>query len=119
MAGQQIGGQAFFKVNGVSYSTNGEFTGNILNTKKEPVTSSDGQVHYTSSVIPSTISGDLFLTEDLNPNFITSVTNAVIEVELVNGKSVLLTDAFYSGDGSTTVVDGTIGVEFSGIGTWI
>jgi hypothetical protein len=118
----QIGGMAHFKIDGRSYSTTGEWDIKIQNTKREAVASADGSIHYIEKVQPDVISGKLLLTADLTPANITAITNSTIQVQTLKGGTqsvAVLKNSFFSGDVSVTPIDGTMSVEFTGIGTWM
>jgi hypothetical protein len=115
-----IAGTASFQIDGVIYTTNGEFDCTILNTKKEAVTTDNPKIlFYKETIQPSVIKGKLFLTDELDPTVVTNIANSVIQVQLKSGKVAILRDAFFSGDGTASAQDGTLDVEFSGIGSWV
>lgn len=115
----RVGGTAFFRVNGASFSTTGEFDIQIKNVKREAVPASDGTIHYTESVVGDTISGDLLMIPGMNPDAITNMVSATILVSLKNGTQAMLDDAFFSGDASATTGEGKIQIEFTGVGQWL
>lgn len=118
----QIGGMATFKIDGRSYSTDGEWEIKIQNTKREAVASSDGSIHYVEKVQPDVISGKLLLTPDLTPSRIVNITDSVIQVSTLKGGTesvAILKDAFFSGDASITPIDGKFAVEFTGKGKYM
>lgn len=114
-----IGGTAFFRANGASFSTDGEFDIQIKNVKREAVPASDGTIHFTESVVADTISGNLIMVPGINPDAITNLVSATVLVSLKNGNQALLNDAFFSGDASATTREGKLQVEFSGAGQWL
>lgn len=115
-----IAGTASFQIDGVIFTTNGEFDCTILNTKKEAVTTDNPKIlFYKETIQPSVIKGKLFLTDELDPTVVTNIVNSVIQVQLKSGKVAILRDAFFSGDGTASAQDGTLDVEFSGIGNWV
>jgi hypothetical protein len=111
-----IGGNASLYINGTIYSSDGEFSANILTFKREAVVTAEGDVCYTEEPVPSTISGNLFLTDNLNPETVKNMVDGTVQIVLRTGKTVMLTQAFYSGDGAVDVKAGTMAVEFTGRG---
>jgi len=85
-----LAGMAHIKVDGRNYSTDGAFDIKIQNVKYEPIVDADGSIHYSELKQPSTVSGSLYLTEDLNPQVITDSVNSVIQIELKSGKVAML-----------------------------
>jgi hypothetical protein len=111
-----IGGNASLYINGEIFSSDGEFTANILDVNREAVVTAEGDVCYTEEPVPSTISGNLFLTEKLRPETVKSMVDGTVQIVLRTGKTVMLSQAFYSGDGAVDVKAGTMAVEFMGKG---
>lgn len=115
----RVGGTAFFRINGASFSTDGEFDIQIKGVKREEVPASDGSIHFTESVVGDKISGSLIMIPGMNPDAITNMVSATILVSLKNGTQAMLDDAFFSGDASSTTREGKMQIEFTGVGQWL
>lgn len=115
----RIAGMATFFINGASYSTDGQFTVKIQDTKRNPIMDSNGTVHYSEEFVPSMISGNILTTPNLNPDVITALTNATVMVQLKNGSTGMLDEAFFTGDANVTTQDGQMAIEFQGKGRWL
>lgn len=116
----RIAGTAHIKIDGVSYSTDIEdgYTIKFQTLKATPITSSDGTIHYSETPVPDTLSGTLLTTADLNPSTLYNLRNTTIQVQLNNGKTAVLRNAFFSGDPSVSTKDGKFTIEFTGVGKW-
>ena len=115
----KVAGTAFFRINGASYSTTGEWNIEIQDEVREPIVTSDGQVHFSASAAESKISGTLITTPSLIPSVVADMEDVVIQVELQNGRVALLQDAFFSGRNSVGSKSGEMSVEFTGRGRWM
>lgn len=116
----RIAGTAHFKLNGANYSTGMEegYTIKIKNRTAKPIGSSDGAIHYAETVEPDVISGSFLTTPDLNPMSVNLMRDVTIQVELANGQTAVLRNAFYTGDGAVDTQKGSFNVEFTGVGIW-
>ena len=112
-------GMAHIRVDGVTFSTKGEFSATIKNKEFAEIMDSDGAIHYSENNIASIIAGDLTTTADLDMDKLVNATNVVVQVEFKNGKTALLRDAIYTGSAEASAADGTFAVEFKGIGSWV
>jgi ribosomal protein L31 len=113
---QRIGGIALFNIDGQSFSTDGEFSVTIQNTKKESVMSTAGEIFYTESTQPSKVSGTLFSTDTLDIDSLVNSTDVTVTITLANGKTSVLSHAVFTGDATLSAKDGKLDIEFSGSG---
>ena len=112
-------GTARISVDGITYSSNGEFDIKIQNEKFETMVDEAGNIHTTSTNVVSSIGGSLYLTAELTPDVITYAKDATIQVELKDGRVALLSHGVYVGDGAVNPKDGTFEVSFEGVGKWL
>jgi hypothetical protein len=117
----RVAGTATFIINGRAYSTGVEegHSIKIQGVKRAPVPSSDGEIHYSEQVVPDTISARLITTDALNPEVVAAMSNVTVQVNLNNGNTAILDDAFFSGDATVATRDGMMEVEFTGRGRWL
>jgi hypothetical protein len=115
----RIGGTATFYINGATQSTTGKWNVMIQNVKRDPVAAADGAIHYTEAVVPDKVSGSLLMVPGFNPDLITNATNVTIVLALLNGKTAMLDQAFFSGESNGSTESGEMEVEFSGQGQWL
>ena len=113
-----IGGNAYFKIDGEQYATNGEFTVNIIERQASAIKATNGEMLYTEEAVPSTISGTVYMTEELDAKTLVEIRDATVTVELNNGKVAVLVNAVQTGDGSIDVQAGTMDIELMGTGKW-
>jgi monomeric isocitrate dehydrogenase len=109
-----IAGMSFIKIDGKSYQSNGEFTIKSANVKREPMPMADGSIHYSETVVPAMISGNLTTVPGVNPVTLQNAKNITVQVQAKNGKVYILKNAFFSGDGEINPKEGTFAVEFQG-----
>jgi len=109
---------AYLKIDGQNYSTDGAFEATIQNIKNTPIVDESGNLHYSEEKQVSTISGNLYTTPDLDIQQIVDATETVVQIEFKNGKTALLNQAMFTGDASISATDGTLSVEWSGVGSW-
>ena len=114
-----IAGSANIFVDGVMHSSTGEFTAAIAKVTREEIVSADGTIYFSENPVASSISGSILLTESVKPDFLMGLTDATIQVNLRSGKTVMLSGAFFSGEGSLNAKDGTFDVEFKGRGKYV
>lgn len=117
----QIGGTAHLKINEASYTVSIEegCTISLQNNKRDAVIGSDGIAHYTEVPMADKISGTLLLVPGLNPMVITEAENATISLVMNNGRTALLSQAFFSGETTVNSKNGTMTFEFTGQGRWL
>ena len=111
-----IGGACTLYIEGTLYSSVGEFTGTVNNVTREEVLDSSGNVYFTESPVVSTVSGDILLTETMKASTIINMVEGTVQVQLRSGKTILLSNAFFSGDASVDAKEGKLSVEFKGVG---
>lgn len=109
-----VAGVAYFKRNGVQYSLKGAMTIRPLNRTREPVVGQDGFHGYKETEVSPSISAEITDNPKLSIVAFQEATNETITVELVNGKSYILSNAFYSGDGELDGSEGSTVVTFNG-----
>lgn len=117
----QIGGTVTFKINGQAFTVPAEegVKITIKDVKREGKMGSDGNMHYTEVLSADTISGTLFLTPGVSPAMITNSENVTVQVNMRNGKSGMLSNAVFTGDGEVDTKEGTMAFEFTGNGRWL
>lgn len=111
----RIGGMFYIKINGKLYQAgDGEFSFNVGGLKREAKLSSAGVAGFIAKPQVPYCEGELLLTGDLNINEILSAENSTITLELYNGKTFALYDAYFAGEGEINT-EGVIKVRFEGL----
>lgn len=94
----------------------GSFTYNLGSAKNEAIVGHD-QVHGYKS-LPQVPYVEGMITDRSNldvKNDILEVSDATITLELANGKTIVLRNAWYAGDGNITTEEAEIEIRFEGI----
>jgi Phage tail tube protein len=116
MAGQRrVGGIITVQINGEIQKAKGNFTYNLGRPKREAVIGADA-VHGFKEV-PQTafIEGEITDREDLDLDKLVKLENATVTAQLANGKTFVLRDAWFAGDGTGNTDEGNITVRFEGM----
>jgi len=109
-------GFLFVKVDGVQYDAKGEFTYRILKVKRESLVGPD-QVHgYKELPQVNFIEGAITDGRTLDLEAFQNITNATVTLQLANGKTIVLREAWYCADGDVTTEEAEIQVRFEGKG---
>ena len=115
MASNAIGGIAFIKVDGTQYQLRGNFKVAPGNVERTEVVGGDGTLHgYTQAGKAPYIAGDLSDSGGLSVQALQNITNSTITLELINGKTYILTNAFHAPQNELDVMTATLSVKFFG-----
>lgn len=106
------GGRLYLKVDGALQEAKGEFTYGIGNDKRTSIIGSSSVHGYTLEVQAPFIEGAITDSSTLSLSTLTSIDEATITLELQNGKTIVLRDAWYAGEGSVKTNEGEIAVRF-------
>lgn len=109
---QRKGGIIQFQANGVSYDAKGNFTYNIGRPKREAIVGADGVHGFKETPQPSFIEGEITDRASLDLEALVKLKDATVTLGLANGKTVVLRDAWYAGEGTGNTDEGNIGVRF-------
>lgn len=103
-------GMLIFRVGGRQYSAKGNFTYNLGHPKREPIMGSDGTHGY--KLVPQTarIEGEITDSKDLSLAALLSIDGETATLELANGKTVVLPEAWFAGEGDAQTEEGNIKV---------
>ena len=111
---QNTSGVAYFRINGVQYAIAGEMRVNALTEKRTPLIGLDGnvspQVEFQSPMVECQVKD--FADVDLVA--LSKLENVTVTVEMGNGTTWELSNAFYSGDGEVDAKEGNFQVRFNG-----
>ena len=105
-------GVIFFKVNGNQLDAKGNFTYNLGKGKREAIIGADGVHGYKETPQTPFIEGEITDRPDLKLADLTSIDNATVTLQLASGKTVVLSDAWYAGEGTGNTEEANIGVRF-------
>jgi plastocyanin domain-containing protein len=112
---KRIGGTIYFSVNGIRYQAKGSFTYNLGRPMREGVVGVDEVHGYTEKPQVPKIEGSITDGLDLDLESFLAVTDATVTLELANGKTVTLFDAWNASSGDVSTEEGEIEAKFEGI----
>ncbi len=109
----RIGGVFYLRVGGKLYQAgDGAFTFSIGGVKREAKMSSSGVAGFLAKPVVPYLEGDLIL-RDLDLEELVNAEDVTVTLELYNGKSFVLHEAYYVGESEATT-EGTIKIRFEG-----
>lgn len=115
MANPRVGGLIFVKVNGDVLKAKGAFTYNLGSPKREAVLDAGGGVAgYKESPQVPYIEGAATDSDSLDLKGILETKDATVTLELANGKTIVLRQAYYAGDGEVGTEEGELQIRFEG-----
>lgn len=115
MAGQRIGGIAFFKINGAQYSIRGKFEVMPMTSKKTGVVGQDGPQGKTSMPVLPGFKGTLTDLGGVSVQALQDIDDAPMTLEQDNGKVWILRDGWLEGEVTVNTEEGSYEAEFRGM----
>lgn len=111
----RIAGVLFVKIDGTQRDVIGDFTYNLGQVKREMKVGPD-KVHGHSEMpqVPF-IEGEIRDASDLDVAALLNIINSTITLELANGKTIVLRQAVYAGDGDIGTEEANIQIRFEGL----
>lgn len=111
---RRIGGIMFLTVNGERLQAKGNFQCNEGVAQKNMLAGNDGVHGYTETPKVPFIEGAITDSEDLNTTDLYELNDATAQVELANGKTFVLEDSVFAGEGTNTSEEGEIAFRMEG-----
>jgi len=105
-------GMVTLKVDGDIYRAKGNFTYNLGRPTREAIQGEDGIHGYREQAQVAYIEGEVTDQPDLSLDRLTTLDGVTITLELNSGKVIVLSDAWYAGDGNAETQEGNINVRF-------
>lgn len=107
-----VTGTLFFKVGGVRYAAKGNFTYNLGSDKQEGSKGADSEASI--KIVPQLayIEGEITDRPDLDLKAFTQIRDETVTLELRNGKTISLAEAWYAADGDAQTEEGNIQCRF-------
>lgn len=106
------GGLLAVKIDGSAYSGIGNFTWNLGKPLRAPLVSATGVDGYSVSPQVAFIEGEIRDGEDIDIDALVSMENGTVSLELANGKTLVLSNAWYEGEGTGNTQEGNFPVRF-------
>lgn len=111
----RIAGIAYLKVDGTQFDIRGKFKYQIATVKRDEIVGQDGVHGYKEMPVAPYIEGDIDDMPGTRVRRLEDITNATITLELANGKTVVLHNAWWAGDSVVDTEEGSYPVKFCGI----
>lgn len=105
-------GRIYFKVDGTQYDAKGKFSYNLGLDKREAIVGADGVHGYKSTPQVAHVEGAITDSADLDLANFQGADNVTVTLELANGKIIVLSNAWFAGEGKVECEEGEIEVRF-------
>lgn len=112
MATKRVGGIITLKVGGRQYAAKGNFTYNLGAGKREAVIGTDGVHGYKETPQVAFIEGEVTDDPTIDLKGLIQSEQQTVTIDLANGKSIVLRDAWFAGEGTGNTEEGNIAVRF-------
>ena len=112
---KRVAGLVEVAVNGTLYQAKGSFTYDLGAPKNEALVGSDRVHGYKSMPKVPFIEGEFTDASDLDVKALCEIDDATVTLKLANGKTIMLSEAWYAGDGQVATEDANIKVRFEGM----
>ena len=116
MADQLVAGLLQLQSNGEIFDCKGAFDYNLGRPKREAVIGSDRVHGFKETPQPGSIVGKITDRGSLDLNALVTGKGLTITLRLGNGKVIMLSNAWYSGDGNVNTEEAEIEVAWQGEG---
>ena len=107
-------GVIYIKVDGNQYSAVGNFTYNLGSLKREGIVGADEVHGFMERVQVPYIEGEITDASDLDLVALQAIEEATCTLELGNGKTIVLREAWYAADGTGNTERGNIQFRMEG-----
>lgn len=115
MANRRVGGILFLRLDGELFQAKGEATYDIGVAKREAVVGQDGVHGFKETPKVPFIEITLTDNDELDLEALFNFRDGTALLQLANGKTIVLREAFYAGEGTVTTGEGEISARFEGI----
>jgi hypothetical protein len=115
MADQRRAGTIQLQVNGEIQDAVGSFSYNLGRPKREGMVGSDRPHGYKENPQIPFIEGSIRDRGNLDVGALVSMTNGTVNLLLANGKTIILRDAWFAGEGTASSEEAEIPVRWEGI----
>lgn len=115
MANRRVGGTLLLKLDGALLQAKGNFTYDLGEPQREPVTGPDGPHGFKEMPKAPYIEGAITDSDEISAQDIFRFRDGTATIELANGKVIALREAYYSGNGQVTTEEGEINFRIHGL----
>ena len=110
--GRRVGGIINIKADGDLLEAKGNWTYDLGAPQREAVAGA-GRVHgFKETPKPAFVEGAITDRQGLDVKRLQNIEDATVVLELANGKTIVLRDAWYAGDGQGSTEEGELNVRF-------
>ena len=113
MGNNRRAGIIHLKINGEMQDAKGDFTYNLGHPIREEIIGSDGVHGYKETPQAAFIEGAITDRSDLKLADFVTIDDGTVTLELANGKTIVLSEAWFAGEGSGTTGESEIAVRFA------
>lgn len=110
-----VGGIITVRANGAQLRAKGSWTYNLGRPVRTAIVGADGVHGYREQPQVAFIEGPVTDRGDLDLTALVNMRDATITLDLANGKTVVLSQAWFAGEGSATTEEGEVSVRFEGV----
>ena len=111
---EKLGGEIRLMVNGEAVRCMGEFTHRPSVPKRSAVVGTNEVTGYSEEIQVPFIEGALTDSKNLSLTDFFNITDATITLVLANGKTFVLTEAFYAGSAEVKSKESEVNLRFEG-----
>lgn len=111
-ANNRRAGRIYLKTDGFQQDAKGEFTYNLGNDLREAIIGADGVHGYKETPQVAFIEGAITDRNDLDLDAFAQSDHITVTLELAYGKTIVLSNAWFAGEGSVTTGEAEIAVRF-------
>lgn len=116
MAGnQRVGGPYELQAGGVRLNGKGGATYNLGHPKREAVMGASAGHGYKETPQVSFVEVDVTDAADLDVKAVATMKDATVTLKVANGKTILLHNAYFAGEGTIATDEGNIGCRFESL----
>lgn len=109
---KRIGGIISLKIDGRQFAAKGNFTYNLGIEKREAVIGADAVHGYKATPQPAFIEGEITDGATVDLKALVETDGATVTLDLANGKSIVLRNAWFAGEGTGNTEEGNIQIRF-------
>jgi hypothetical protein len=111
----RLAGSLFFKIDGTQYRARGNFEFDLGAPKREAIVGADATHGYKEMPKVAYITGAITNTPDLDLDALFNLDGVTATLELANGKTVVLENAWYAGDGKVSTEEAEVEIRLEGL----
>lgn len=115
MPNNRLSGVLYVRIDGVQYNLQGNWTYNLGSPKREPKIGPNGVQGYKEMPQVAFAEGEITDAGDLDLAALQALEDSTVTLELANGKTVTIANAWYAADGNVGTDEANIQVRFEGL----